>query len=255
MSGSWISRTAERRIDAGIGSGVILSQDGLVLTNAHVAGPKSVEINGTLSNLERVGARLVGWDHWTDLSLLRINMDDARRRGLSFKHADFGDSDRLYVGQTVYAVGTPHGLTRTVTRGIISNNNRYFRGHPGRRRLRDRQFQHLAADGCGGSNPGNSGRTPRDRGRKDRRDHLASLLGREQPRVRNPLQHGETRRRRPGARRVDHAQLRGDRPEGPAGPGGVLRRRVQHRHAGRQRRIRLAGLGRGPARRRRHPLD
>ncbi len=115
-----------RRIDASIGSGVILSQDGLILTNAHVAGPKAVEINVTLASLERVGAQLVGWDHWTDLSLLRINLDDAKRRGLSFKHADFGDSDRLYVGEPVFAVGTPHGLTRTVTRGIISNNNRYF---------------------------------------------------------------------------------------------------------------------------------
>ena len=105
---------------------MILSADGLVLTNAHVASPRAVEIGITLASLERVGATLVGWDHWTDLALLRIDMAAARRRGLSFAHASFGDSDRLYPGETVYAVGTPYGLTRTVTRGIISNKDRYF---------------------------------------------------------------------------------------------------------------------------------
>ena len=145
-----------RRIDASIGSGVILSQDGLILTNAHVAGPKAVEINVTLSNLERVGARLIGWDHWTDLSLLRINLDDAKRRGLTFKHAEFGDSDKLYVGETVYAVGTPHGLTRTVTRGIISNNNRYFEDTEGVDGYETGNFNTwLQTDAA--INPGNSG--------------------------------------------------------------------------------------------------
>jgi serine protease Do len=145
-----------RRIDASIGSGVILSQDGLILTNAHVAGPKAVEINVTLANLERVGAKLVGWDHWTDLALLRINMDEAKRRGLAFKHAEFGDSDKLYVGQTVYAVGTPHGLTRTVTRGIISNNRRYFEDTEGVDGYETGNFNTwLQTDAA--INPGNSG--------------------------------------------------------------------------------------------------
>lgn len=145
-----------RRIDASIGSGVILSQDGLVLTNAHVAGPRSVEINVTLANLERVGARLVGWDHWTDLALLRINLDDAKRRGLEFKHAEFGDSDRLWVGETVFAVGTPHGLTRTVTRGIISNNNRYFEDTEGVNGYETGNFNTwIQTDAA--INPGNSG--------------------------------------------------------------------------------------------------
>jgi serine protease Do len=146
----------ERRIDAGIGSGVILSQDGLILTNAHVAGPKAVEINVTLSSLERVGATLVGWDHWTDLALLRMHMDEVKRRGLAFKHAEFGDSDKLYVGETVYAVGTPHGLTRTVTRGIISNNNRYFEDTEGVDGYETGNFNTwLQTDAA--INPGNSG--------------------------------------------------------------------------------------------------
>jgi serine protease Do len=145
-----------RRIDSSIGSGVILSQDGLILTNAHVAGPKAVEINVTLSNLERVSAKLVGWDHWTDLSLLRIDLADAKKRGLAFKHAEFGDSDRLYVGETVYAVGTPHGLTRTVTRGIISNNNRYFEDTEGVDGFETGNFNTwLQTDAA--INPGNSG--------------------------------------------------------------------------------------------------
>jgi serine protease Do len=115
-----------RHFDASIGSGVILSADGLILTNAHVASPRAVEISVTLSNLERVDAELVGWDHWTDLAVLRLRLDEVKARHLTFSHADFGDSDKLFVGETVYAAGTPYGLNRTVARGIISNNNRYF---------------------------------------------------------------------------------------------------------------------------------
>jgi serine protease Do len=145
-----------RRIDRSVGSGVILSQDGLILTNAHVAGPKATDINVTLSSLERVGAKLVGWDHWTDLSLLKINLDDVKERGLVFKHAEFGDSEKLYVGETVYAVGTPHGLTRTVTRGIISNNNRYFEDTEGVDGFETGNFNSwLQTDAA--INPGNSG--------------------------------------------------------------------------------------------------
>ena len=114
-----------RRFVAGVGSGVILSKDGLVLTNAHVASPNAVEISITLPSLERVGARLVGWDHWTDLALIQLDLDEVKRRGLAIQPATFGDSEALYVGETVLAVGTPFGLTRTVTRGIISNNRRF----------------------------------------------------------------------------------------------------------------------------------
>jgi len=145
-----------RRFDASIGSGVVLSDDGLVLTNAHVASPRAVEINVTLANLEHVGAKLVGWDHWTDLALLRLDMDDVRRRGLKFSHAEFGDSNKLYPGETVYAVGTPYGLKRTVTRGIISNTSRYFEDDRGVDGYETGAFNTwLQTDAA--INPGNSG--------------------------------------------------------------------------------------------------
>jgi serine protease Do len=145
-----------RRFTAGIGSGVIVSEDGLILTNAHVAGPRAVELSVTLASLERVNATLVGWDHWTDLALLRIDLAEVKRRGLAFTHARFGNSDNLFPGQTVYAVGTPHGLTRTVTRGIISNNRRYFADNRGVKGYETGLFNTwLQTDAA--INPGNSG--------------------------------------------------------------------------------------------------
>jgi len=145
-----------KRYTASIGSGVILSEDGLVLTNAHVVSPRAVEINVTLANLEKVGATLVGWDHWTDLAVLRIDVAEVKRRGLKFTHAKFGDSEQLFPGETVYAVGTPHGLERTVTRGIISNNRRYFEDTTGVRGYETGTFNTwLQTDAA--INPGNSG--------------------------------------------------------------------------------------------------
>ncbi len=145
-----------RRYEASIGSGVILSADGLVLTNAHVASPRAVDLSVTLASLERVGAKLVGWDHWTDLAVLRIDMADVRRRHLKFAPAEFGDSNALYPGEVVYAVGTPYGLTRTVTRGIISNTARPFEDTTGVEGYETGMFNTwLQTDAA--INPGNSG--------------------------------------------------------------------------------------------------
>lgn len=140
----------------GVGSGVILDEEGYILTNAHVVGVDAEEILITLANLEQVEAELVGWDHWTDLALVKMDMEDIRRRGLSFSHSEFGDSDALYPGQTVFAVGTPNGLTRTVTRGIISNRNRYFAASNQIRGYETGYFNNwLQTDAA--INPGNSG--------------------------------------------------------------------------------------------------
>jgi len=117
-----------KRTARGVGSGVIMTEDGVILTNAHVVNPYAERILVTLNSLERVSAELIGWDHWTDLAVVQLDRKEINERGLSFSHAEFGDSGALLPGQTVYAVGTPNGLTRTVSRGIISNTNRFFEG-------------------------------------------------------------------------------------------------------------------------------
>lgn len=133
-----------------------MAADGYILTNAHVVNPYAERILVTLNNLERVPANLIGWDHWTDLAVLRLDMDEMRTRSLGFSYARFGNSESLIPGETVYAVGTPNGLTRTVTRGIISNPNRFFEGsHVGRGYETGYFNTWLQTDAA--INPGNSG--------------------------------------------------------------------------------------------------
>jgi serine protease Do len=119
----------KRTLERGIGSGVIIDEQGRILTNYHVAG-KSEEIFITLANKERVRGRLVGDDHWTDLAVIQMDLDEVRKKGFEFAHAELGSSSSLVPGQPVMAIGTPFGLTRTVTLGIVSNTERTF--HPQR---------------------------------------------------------------------------------------------------------------------------
>jgi serine protease Do len=141
---------------SGVGSGVIVSEEGHILTNAHVVSTFAEEIRITLSNLERVSAELVGWDHWTDLALLKLDLEELEARGLTFTYASFGDATDVYPGLTVFAVGTPNGLTRTVSRGIISNTSRFFEGADGVRGYETGYFNTwLQTDAA--INPGNSG--------------------------------------------------------------------------------------------------
>jgi serine protease Do len=115
----------KRTVRRGIGSGVIIDDGGRILTNFHVAG-RSQEINVTLFNKERVPAHLIGDDHWTDLAIVQMDMDHIRAKKIEFKHADLGESKNLIPGQDVMAIGTPFGLARTMTLGIVSNNERTF---------------------------------------------------------------------------------------------------------------------------------
>ena len=94
------------------GSGVIISDDGFIVTNNHVVeGGDVVEV--TLDDKRNFTAKVIGADPSTDLALLKIN-----EKGLSFSH--YGNSDNVKVGEWVLAVGNPFNLTSTVTAGIVS---------------------------------------------------------------------------------------------------------------------------------------
>ena len=113
----------KQRRRGGNGSGVIFDNDGHVLTNYHVAG-KADELTVILFNKERVRAELVGGDPWTDLAVIQLDLDEIREKGLSFNYATFGDSDRIAEGDSVLAIGSPFGLSRSISSGIISCSDR-----------------------------------------------------------------------------------------------------------------------------------
>lgn len=115
----------KRTLQRGIGSGFIIDEQGHILTNYHVAG-RAAELYVTLANKERVAAKLVGDDHWTDIAVIQLDMDEVKKKNITFTHADVGNSDSLVIGQDVIAIGTPFGLTRTMTLGIVSNDERTF---------------------------------------------------------------------------------------------------------------------------------
>lgn len=111
----------------GIGSGVIVSDDGYILTNNHVI-QNAKEIIITLHNGKKYTADLIGSDPGgsevlgSDLAVLKI--DEKQLPALPF-----GDSDELEVGEWVIAIGTPFNLSQTVTRGVVSAKNRYSTGN------------------------------------------------------------------------------------------------------------------------------
>ena len=112
---------AEQDTIASVGTGVILSEDGYIITNAHViAGGKSCWI--ALWNDYTMEAKLVGYDSEQDLAVLHVENEE----GVKLYPAAFGDSERMYVGDKVYAIGNPLGieLRFTMTDGMISAINR-----------------------------------------------------------------------------------------------------------------------------------
>ncbi|MCX7991220.1 MAG: Do family serine endopeptidase [Proteobacteria bacterium] len=106
-----------------LGSGVIISEDGYILTNHHVIKDASIIKVRLYRSKEDIEAVVVGKDPKIDIALLKINRDN-----LPF--ARLGDSDKLEVGDWVIAIGNPFGLSHTVTKGIVSAKGRVIGSGP-----------------------------------------------------------------------------------------------------------------------------
>ncbi|HUO04331.1 MAG TPA: DegQ family serine endoprotease [Candidatus Binataceae bacterium] len=105
----------------GIGSGVIVSSDGFILTNNHVVG-NAESIHVTLMDKREFTAKVIGKDPKTDLALIKIDTKE------SLPVATLGDSDAMQIGDWVVAIGNPFGFSLTVTAGIVSAKGRILGG-------------------------------------------------------------------------------------------------------------------------------
>jgi serine protease Do len=101
------------RAEQSLGSGVVISADGYVVTNNHVIGDDVAEVTVTVGELRDVKAKIIGVDSWTDLALLKID-------ATALPVIPWGDSSKLRVAEWVMAVGNPFSLNQTVTLGIVS---------------------------------------------------------------------------------------------------------------------------------------
>ena len=105
-------------VEAFVGSGVIISDDGYIVTNNHVI-ERADEVEVSLNDKRVLSAKVIGADPNTDLALLKVE-----ESGLPY--LEYGDAEALRVGEWVLAVGNPYNLTSTVTAGIVSAKARYL---------------------------------------------------------------------------------------------------------------------------------
>jgi len=140
-----VGRVSARQDRAGLGSGVVVSQDGYILTSAHVlAGAR--EGVAAFSDGRELPIEIVGRDPLSDMAVVRVD-------GGRLEAAALGDADRLKVGQLVVAVGSPLGLAGSVTAGVVSALGRSLPTRTGSAtRIVENVIQTDAA-----LNPGNSG--------------------------------------------------------------------------------------------------
>lgn len=137
----YYNRQGEQIQKGSTGSGVVISEDGYIVTNNHVID-NADELTVTLNNQKSYKARVIGFDKKTDIALLKIETDE------KLEYITFGDSNNIKIGEWVLAVGNPYNLTSTVTAGIISAKSRDLDG--------DQNIQSfLQTDAV--VNPGNSG--------------------------------------------------------------------------------------------------
>jgi len=134
------ARRLQQEPQVGLGSGVIVSPEGYLLTNNHVVeGADEIEV--TLTDGRSASAKVVGTDPETDVAVLKIGLD-------RLPAITFGDADALHVGDVVLAIGNPFGVGQTVTAGIVSAL--------GRNQLGINTFENFIQTDAA-INPGNSG--------------------------------------------------------------------------------------------------
>ena len=152
ISPSVVTITVQGAQSSGVGSGVIVDTKGHVLTNQHVveAAAQGGTITVNLPDGNRATASLVGSSDTSDLAVIKV-ADSAEVSVADLTPATFAESDSLAVGQAVVAVGSPLGLNKTVTSGVVSNTTR-----PVRSGL-DNNAVYLAVQTDTAINPGNSG--------------------------------------------------------------------------------------------------
>jgi len=138
--------SGEKRKQEVFGSGVIIREDGLVVTNNHVA-EDAVRINCVLSDRRQIAAEVVGLDKDTDLALLRLKLSAEEA---CLPTAEWADSEAVESGQFVMALGAPYGFQRSISLGIVSNARQYFGSHT-------EYKYHTWIQTDAAINPGNSG--------------------------------------------------------------------------------------------------
>jgi len=143
--GQGMPNNSQPRVRRGSGSGVIIRQDGYIVTNNHVVD-NATEVNVTLNDNQTYKATVVGGDPVTDVALLKIDAE-----GLPF--IPFADSDKLRLGEWVLAIGSPLGeeLRSTITAGIVSAKGRQMPNYDGEFKIES----FIQTDAA--VNPGNSG--------------------------------------------------------------------------------------------------
>jgi len=120
----------ERKFEAA-GSGAIITPEGHVVTNHHVAG-KVAAIKCVLSTKEEINATLVGTDPLADIAVVKLDLSSRPAGAAPLAVARFGDSEALKVGDPVLAMGCPLALSQSVTRGIVSNKDMMIPQHRGK---------------------------------------------------------------------------------------------------------------------------
>lgn len=128
----------------GQGSGIIMSEDGYIITNAHVIDGATLGISVRLHNGNEYDALLIGSDYKSDIAVLKITSTE------KLFPAQFGDSDALILGEQVVAIGTPAGLEQTVTSGCVSGLDRMIK-------VNDDNINMSCIQIDAAINPGNSG--------------------------------------------------------------------------------------------------